>query len=215
MINSSEYFKAFLDEDKPKDRIMETLQRNLSEGEEPFDIIKKGLIPALDMIGDQFSRGILYIPELIHSGKIMKECLEWLKSSFIFDSEQNLGTIVLGTVKGDLHDIGKNLVGMIAEASGFKVVDIGIDIPSDKFLDAIQTYEPEFVGLSALLTTTMLEMKKTVGLIKGNDVKSKIKVIVGGAPVTEQFAKRIGADLFGKDAVDGVMKMKEFMGIKS
>jgi len=215
MIDSDEYFKSFLDEDQPKARIMETLQKNLTEGEEPFHIIKKGLIPALDRIGDQFSQGKLYIPELIFSGKIMKECLEWLKLRFKFDSEQNLGTIVLGTVKGDLHDIGKNLVGMIAEASGFKVVDIGIDIPSKKFLEAIQTYEPEFVGLSALLTTTMLEMKKTVGLIKGNDVKSKIKVIVGGAPVTEQFAEKIGADLFGKDAVDGVMKMKGAMGIKS
>ena len=215
MIDPNEYFKSFLDEDKPKDRIMETLQRNLSEGEEPFNIIKKGLVPALDMIGNQFSKGTLYIPELIFSGKIMKECIEWLKSSFRFDSQQILGTIVLGTVKGDLHDIGKNLVGMIAEASGFKVVDIGVDVPSEKFLDAIQTYEPEFVGLSALLTTTMLEMKKTVGLIKGNDVKSKIKVIVGGAPVTEQFAEKIGADLFGKDAVDGVMKMKGAMGIKS
>jgi len=215
MIDSDEYFKSFLDEDQPKARIMETLQKNLTEGEEPFHIIKKGLIPALDRIGDQFSQGKLYIPELIFSGKIMKECLEWLKSGFKFDREQNLGTIVLGTVKGDLHDIGKNLVGMIAEASGFKVVDIGIDIPSEKFLEAIQTYEPEFVGLSALLTTTMLEMKKTVGLIKGNDVKSKIKVIVGGAPVTEQFAEKIGADLFGKDAVDGVMKMKGAMGIKS
>ena len=214
MIDPNEYFKSFLDEDKPKDRIMETLQRNLSEGEEPFNIIKKGLVPALDMIGNQFSQGTLYIPELIFSGKIMKECIEWLKSSFRFDSQQILGTIVLGTVKGDLHDIGKNLVGMIAEASGFKVVDIGVDVPSEKFLDAIQTYEPEFVGLSALLTPTMLEMKKTVGLIKGSDVKGKTKVIVGGAPLTETFAEKIGADLFGKDAVDGVIKIKSMLGIK-
>jgi 5-methyltetrahydrofolate--homocysteine methyltransferase len=214
MIDPNEYFKSFLDEDKPKDRIMETLQRNLSEGEEPFNIIKKGLVPALDMIGNQFSQGTLYIPELIFSGKIMKECIEWLKSSFRFDSQQILGTIVLGTVKGDLHDIGKNLVGMIAEASGFKVVDIGVDVPSEKFLDAIQTYEPEFVGLSALLTTTMLEMKKTVGLIKSSDVKGKTKVIVGGAPLTETFAEKIGADLFGKDAVDGVIKIKSMLGIK-
>ena len=214
MIDPNEYFKSFLDEDKPKDRIMETLQGNLSEGEEPFNIIKKGLVPALDMIGDQFSKGTLYIPELILSGKIMKECLEWLKSRFKFDSEQNLGTIVLGTVKGDLHDIGKNLVGMIAEASGFRVVDIGIDVSSEKFLDAIQTYEPEFVGLSALLTTTMLEMKKTVGLIKGSDVKGKTKVIVGGAPLTETFAEKIGADAFGRDAVDGVIKIKSMLGIK-
>ena len=214
MIDPNEYFKSFLDEDKPKDRIMETLQRNLSQGEEPFNIIKRGLVPALDRIGDQFSKGTLYIPELIFSGKIMKECLEWLKSRFKFDSEQNLGTIVLGTVKGDLHDIGKNLVAMIAEASGFKVVDIGVDVPSENFLHAIQTYEPEFVGLSALLTTTMLEMKKTVSLIKGSDAKGKTKVIVGGAPVTEQFAKSIGADLFAKDAVDGVIKIKSIMGIK-
>ena len=214
MIDPNEYFKSFLDEDKPKDRIMETLQGNLSEGEEPFNIIKKGLVPALDMIGDQFSKGTLYIPELILSGKIMKECLEWLKSRFKFDSEQNLGTIILGTVKGDLHDIGKNLVGMIAEASGFRVVDIGIDVSSEKFLDAIQTYEPEFVGLSALLTTTMLEMKKTVGLIKGSDVKGKTKVIVGGAPLTETFAEKIGADAFGRDAVDGVIKIKSMLGIK-
>jgi 5-methyltetrahydrofolate--homocysteine methyltransferase len=166
------------------------------------------------MIGDRFSKGTLYIPELIFAGKLMKECLEWLKTEFKFGSEQNLGTLVLGTVKGDMHDIGKNLVGMIAEASGFSVVDIGVDATSDAFLSAMKTYQPRCVGLSALLTTTMLEMKKTVSLINQSEFRKRTKIIVGGAPVTETFAERIGADAFGKDAVNGVIRIKELSGVK-
>ena len=215
MIDANEYFKAFLDEDNPEDLTMATLQRNLAEGEDPLAIIKKGLIPALNRVGDQFSQGTLYIPELLLSGKIVKECLESLKSRFTFATTEPLGTILLGTVKGDLHDIGKNLVAMISEASGFRVVDIGVDVPSEAFLDAIKTHQPEVVGLSALLTTAMVEMKKTLGLIKSSGLKGGPKVIVGGAPVTQQFADSIGADLFGRDAVDGVIKIKAVLGIKS
>jgi len=215
MIDANEYFKAFLDEDNPKGLTMAILQRNITEGEDPLAIIKRGLLPALDRIGDQFSQGTLYIPELLLSGKMVKECLESLKSRFTFTGNQDLGTILLGTVKGDLHDIGKNLVAMIAEASGFRVVDIGVDVPSDGFLDAIKTHHPEVVGLSALLTTAMVEMRKTVGLIKSSGLKGGPKVIVGGAPVTQPFADSVGADLFGRDAVDGVIKIKAIMGITS
>jgi 5-methyltetrahydrofolate--homocysteine methyltransferase len=212
MIHPEEYYRSFLDEDEPQKRVMECIEKNLAEGEEPLAIIQKGLIPSLDLIGDQFSKGTLYIPELIFSGKIMKECLEWLKSKFSFGGQPNLGTIVLGTVKGDMHDIGKNLVGMVAEASGFKVVDIGVDVPAENFLDAVKYHHPNVVGLSALLTTTMLEMKKTVGLIRGSDLRDQPKIIVGGAPVTERFARQIGADAFGGDAVAGVIRIKEILG---
>jgi len=214
MINPQEYYRSFLDEDEAQKKVMDCIEKNLAEGEEPLTIIQKGLIPSLDLIGDQFSKGTLYIPELIFSGKIMKECLEWLKLKFNFGGQQNLGTIVLGSVKGDMHDIGKNLFGMVAEASGFKIVDIGVDVSPEIFMDTIEAYKPEFVGLSALLTTTMLEMKKTVGLIRNKFPNYKTKVIIGGAPITQQFANKIGADAFGKDAVDGLIQIKKILNVK-
>jgi 5-methyltetrahydrofolate--homocysteine methyltransferase len=213
MINRDDYYKAFLDEDQARQKIMACIEKNIAEGGEPLAVIQKGLIPALDLIGDQFSQGTLYIPELIFSGILMKECIEVLKTKFHFGGQQNLGTIVMGTVKGDMHDIGKNLVGMVAEASGFTIVDIGVDAPPERFVEAINTHHPQVVALSALLTTTMLEMKKTVGLIRDTALKDKPKIIVGGAPVTEKFAMQIGADAFGKDAVDGVVKIKEILGV--
>ena len=186
----------------------------LTQGLSPEAILREGLIGGMNVVGERFKQGELFVPEVLLAARAMQAGMNILQPHLMKGGIKPLGRIILGTVKGDLHDIGKNLVAMIAEASGFKVVDIGVDVPSETFLDAIQTYEPEFVGLSALLTTTMLEMKKTVSLIKGSDVKGKTKVIVGGAPVTEQFAESIGADLFAKDAVDGVIKIKSIMGIK-
>lgn len=208
MIDSNEYYRAFLAIDDPEIRIRNIIDGNLAEGEKPIDILLNGLTPALDSIGQQFGDGKLFLPELIFSAQLMKKSLEWLKDKFDFDAERNLGTIVIGTVKGDLHDIGKNLLGMMAEGSGFTIIDIGIDVPPGDFLEAIETYKPQILGLSALLTTTMLEMEKTVDIIKKSQLQGSLKIIVGGAPVTETFAKRIGADAYGKDAVDGVLKMK-------
>lgn len=186
----------------------------IQAGHSPQKILEEALAPAMEIVGDKFRCNEVYVPEVLVAARAMKKSLALLKPLLTQTGVKPVATAVIGTVKGDLHDIGKNLVAMIAEASGFKVVDIGVDVPSENFLDAIQTYEPEFVGLSALLTTTMLEMKKTVGLIKSSDVKGKTKVIVGGAPLTETFAEKIGADLFGKDAVDGVIKIKSMLGIK-
>ena len=208
MTDPQEYYRAFCAKDDAEIKIYNIIDKDIAKGEKPIDIVLKGLVPALDSIGKQFSEGQLFLPELIFSGQLMKQSTEKLKDRFDFEDERNLGTVLLGTVRGDLHDIGKNLVGMIAEGSGFKVVDIGIDVSAEGFLAAIETCQPKIVGLSALLTTTMLEMGKTVDIIKKSQFKDSLKIIVGGAPVTEAFAKKIGADAYGKDAVDGVLKMK-------
>lgn len=211
MINSIEYYKAFLAEDDPEIKTWNIIEKDIAKGKKPIDIIFQGLVPTLELIGQEFSEGKQFLPELIFSGKLMKHSLNLLKDRFDFENENNLGTILLGTVKGDLHDIGKNLVGMIAEGSGFTVIDIGIDVTTEGFLTAIATYKPKILGLSALLTTTMLEMEKTVKAIKESQYSNSVKIIVGGAPITKDFTERIGADAFGKDAVDGVLTMKEML----
>ena len=211
MPNPIEYYDAFLAIDDPEIKLRNLLEKDLSKDKKPIDIIFHGLVPALESIGLQFSEGKLFLPELIFSGKLMKDSTAWLKDSFGFGDEQNIGTIMLGTVKGDLHDIGKNLVGMMAEGSGFTVIDIGIDVTADDMLYAIGDYKPQIVGLSALLTTTMLEMEKTVKTIKESPLGNRLKIIVGGAPVTSAFAEKIGADAYGKDAVNGVLTMKDML----
>jgi 5-methyltetrahydrofolate--homocysteine methyltransferase len=211
MISPLEYYKAFLANDDPEKKIRTIIVEDLDKGQKPIDVLFEGLVPALESIGKQFGEGKLFLPELIFSGQLMKELIEWLKDRFDFRDERILGTFVLGTVKGDLHDIGKNLVGMIAQGSGLKVIDLGIDVTTEGFLKAIEDYQPQVIGLSALLTTTMLEMEKTVHAIKKSQFKDSIKIIIGGAPITRAFTERIGADAFGKDAVDGVLKVKDML----
>ena len=159
MINSQDYYNAFIARDDPESQMQNIIESALSQGDEPIDILLKGLIPALESVGQEFGKGKLFLPELIFSGQMMKQSVEWLKDKFGMKPQRNIGTVVLGTVRGDLHDIGKSLVGMIAEGSGFEVIDIGIDVPEDAFIAAIETHQPKIVGLSALLTTTMIEFQ--------------------------------------------------------
>ena len=215
MIEWQKYYDAFLSQNDPEAELDSIIDRDIKNGVAPIDLILKGLVPALDKIGRGFSSGLLFLPELIYSGQLMKQTVGKLKECFNFSWNTTIGTLLLGTVAGDLHDIGKNLVGMVAEGSGFKVIDIGIDVSPEDFLAAIAKHHPDIIGLSALLTTTMLQMEKTVRLIKSSRFKDSVVVIVGGAPVTEAFAEKIGADAFGRDAVDGVIKAKELMALSN
>lgn len=205
------YYNAFISQKDPEKELLKLIDDELDIGISPMEIIVNRLMPALDRIGKEFSEGTLFLSELIFAGRMMKNAVGNLRMRFNFASENAKGTLLLGTVAGDMHDIGKNLVGMLAEGAGFKVVDIGVDVSPEKFIEAIKKYRPDIVGLSALLTTTMLQMEKTVKLIKSSEWKDSVSIIIGGAPVTESFARRIGADAFGKDAVEGVQMAKELM----
>jgi len=178
----------------------------------PSKILSEGLVSGMDIVGDKFRRDELFMPEVLISAKAMQAGMEILRPKLIESGAKLAGKIVLGTVKGDLHDIGKNLVGMLMEGAGYEVIDLGIDVPSDKFVDAVKTTKPDLVGLSALLTTTMPKMKEVIDSLVEAGVRNSVKVVVGGAPVTEKFAKDIGGDGYAPDAASAVEKARELIG---
>ncbi|WP_406676945.1 corrinoid protein [Moorella sp. ACPs] len=183
-------------------KVKELTQKALDEGVAPTTIINDGLIAAMNIIGVKFKNNEVYVPEVLVAARAMHAGMDVVKPLLTGDAMEDKGTLVIGTVKGDLHDIGKNLVIMMMEGAGFKVVDLGIDVPVEKFVQAVEEHKPQLVGISALLTSTMMQMKKTVeGLAAYRD---KIKIMVGGAPVTQKFADEIGADGYAPDAASAV-----------
>ena len=178
--------------------IVAQVQAELDSGTPVTSILQEGLIGALDEVGRRFSEGDMFVPEMLKAAQVMKEGLEVIKPLLTESEMPSSGTVVLGTVKGDLHDIGKNLVAMMMEGAGFKVVDMGVDIQGDAFVKAAGDHQADVIGLSALLTTTMPAMEETVSLLRQAGISAKI--LVGGAPVTEGFAEKIGADAYGEDA---------------
>ncbi len=183
----------------------------LVRGESAETILKEGLVRAMERIGVRFKEGEIFIPEVLIAARAMHEGLAVLKPILSRSTGILVGKVILGTVKGDLHDIGKNLVGMMVEGGGYEVIDLGIDVPASKFVEAIGSHRPQVVGLSALLTTTMREMKNTLEAIGAAGLRSQVKVIVGGAPVTDRFAKEIGADGYGPDAASAVEVVKSLL----
>ena len=173
-------------------------------------ILNQGLIAPMDEIGKRFSAGDLFVPEMMLAAKVMKAGLDVLKPHLVRSDIKSKGTIIIGTVKGDLHDIGKDLVALILEGGGFKVVDVGIDAESQKFIAAIAQHNAKIVGLSALLTTTMPAMQETVADLK--NAFPDIKVMVGGAPIDAAFAKKSGADGYGENAPSAVQLARQFLG---
>ncbi len=173
----------------------------LQEGLAPDVIMSEALIPAMDVVGDLFQEGEYFIPEMLVAARAMQQGVEVLKPLMVGSGIEPVGKVVIGTVKGDLHDIGKNLVVMALEGAGFEVIDLGIDVAPVKFVDAIKESRPIVVGLSALLTTTMTAMKDTVEAI--NAAGLDIKIMIGGAPVNQQFCDEIGADFYGFDSTSG------------
>jgi len=179
-------------------------QEALDRGEPAEVILKDGLLQAMDRIGLKFKSGEFYIPEVLIAARAMHAAMAILKPILSKSTGTMAVKVLIGTVKGDLHNIGKNLVIMLLEGGGFEVVDLGIDLPANKFIEAIKQHQPQVVGMSALLTTTMIEMKNTIKAIEWAGLKEKVKIIVGGAPVTEKFAKDIGADGYAPDAASAV-----------
>jgi 5-methyltetrahydrofolate--homocysteine methyltransferase len=176
------------------------------------DILDNGLVVGMNEVGARFKRGDMFVPEVLMSADAMAAALQLLRPALAASGAKLVGKILLGTVKGDLHDIGKNLVGMMCEGAGFEVVDIGFDAEPEKFIEAIKEHQPDIVGMSAMLTTTMRAMGHTLKAIEEAGLRDQIKIVVGGAPVDAEFATRIGADGYGSNAASGVDLAKELVG---
>lgn len=193
-------YNAVLDYNEIK--VVKEVEEEVALGTNVSTILSEGLIGAMDEVGRLYSTGQIFVPEMLMAARTMKSGLDVLKPYLAQTSKEKKGTIVIGTVKGDLHDIGKNLVAMMLEGAGFEVFDIGIDVHTEKFISAINGKKADIVCISALLTTTMQAMQETVQAIKAQGITAK--VMVGGAPVTEEFANKIGADGYGEDAPGAV-----------
>lgn len=195
-------------------KVTELTQQAIGDGLAASDILREGLIAAMDEVGERFECGDFYIPELLTAARAMKASVEILKPHLVESHVEPVAKAVLGTVAGDLHDIGKNLVGMMLEGAGFQIVDLGIDVQPAAFVDAVKTERPDVLGLSALLTTTMRNMKSTIEALDEAGLRQRVRVIVGGAPITKEFANQIGADGFAPDAGRAVHVAKQLLGMK-
>ena len=192
--------------------IEETLKA-VDAGQNAQDILDHGLVEAMNVVGDKFSKGAIFVPQMLRSAKTMQECVEALKPHFQENAMITKGNIVLGTVKGDLHDIGKNLVGMMLEGAGFSIVDLGVDVAPEVFVDKIKESKADILGMSALLSTTMPSMTQTIKALIDSGQRDHVKVIIGGAPVTRKFAEDIGADSYAPDAGAAVLETKRLLNI--
>ena len=191
----------------------EITQRALWEKIEPKEILEQGLITGMKVVGIKFKNNEIFLPEVLLASQAMYGGLELLQPKLIKSGVKAVGKVIIGTAKGDLHDIGKNLVAMMLRGGGFEVIDLGIDVPPEKFLKASQEHQPDIVGISALLTTTMIGMMDVITIFKKASLRNKIKAMVGGAPVTQEFANEIGADVYAPDAASAVDKARELLKI--
>jgi 5-methyltetrahydrofolate--homocysteine methyltransferase len=189
------------------------VQKALDAGSSAEEILDKGLITAMNEVGDKFSKGLIFVPQMLRSAKTMQECTNLLQPFFQEGAVTSKGKVLIGTVKGDLHDIGKNLVSMMLEGAGFTITDLGVDISPEKFVEKTREVKPDIIGLSALLSTTMPAMALTIEALQKAGLRDKVKVIIGGAPVTEKYAQQINADSYAPDAGSAVNKAKALLGI--
>ena len=193
--------------------VAELTQKALSEGFSPQEILNEGMIRGMNEVGVKFKANEIYVPEVLIAARAMKAGMEILKPKLAETGVEPVGKMIIGTVKGDLHDIGKNLVAMMMEGAGFEVIDLGIDVPAEKFIQAIEGYQPQLVGMSALLTTTMIQIRENIKAFQEASIRDQVKVMIGGAPVTQKFADEVGADGYAPDAASAVDKAKELLGI--
>ncbi len=195
-----------------KDEIGKLTQDALDDGVSAQDILYKGLMSGMDYVSVQFKAGDMFVPEVMRSARTMNNSMDILKPLLAETGVQMIGKILLGTVKGDLHDIGKNLVGMMCKGAGFDVIDLGINVEPETFVEAIKEYQADMVGMSALLTTTMQSMGNTIKALEEAGVRDQVKIMVGGAPVNQSFADKIGADGYAPDAAMAADVAKELSG---
>jgi len=193
--------------------VKEYVTKALAEGLGAKRILEEGLISGMSVVGARFKRNEIYIPEVLIAARAMQAGMSILEPELVKSGVKMIGKVAIGTVKGDLHDIGKNLVAMMFKGAGFEVLDLGVDVPAEKFVATAVDHQADLVGMSALLTTTMMQMKTTVEMVKKAGFQG-VKTIVGGAPVTAEFAKQIGADGYAPDAATAVSIVKGILGVK-
>jgi len=197
-----------------EEEVVAEVKEALARGITPYEVLTQGLIAGMEIVGNDFRDGILFVPEVLMAAHAMKAGLAILRPLLAETGAPLMGTLVIGTVKGDIHDIGKNLVVMMMEGAGFKVVDLGINTDADKFMGAIKEHQPELVGMSALLTTTMPYMKVVVDRLKEEGIRNELVVLVGGAPLNEAFARTVGADAYCQDAAVAVQTAKKLLAVR-
>jgi 5-methyltetrahydrofolate--homocysteine methyltransferase len=188
-------------------------QNAMDAGKKAHEVLDQGLIAAMDQVGDKFAKGEMFVPQMLRSAKTMQECVKLIKPQFQEGDFKSKGKVVIGTVKGDLHDIGKNLVSMMMEGAGFTMTDLGVDVSADTFLQKVQEVKPDILAMSALLSTTMPGMRETIETLRKAGIKDKVMVMIGGAPVTANFASEIKADAYAPDAGSAVIEAKKILGI--
>ena len=193
------------------DQVKQLTQQAIAAGNEPVEIINQGLLPGMSVVGARFKSGQMYVPEVLMSARAMNGGMELVKPLILSEDIPSAGKVVIGTVKGDLHDIGKNLVSMMLESAGFTTINVGVDAGPEKFIQAVKEHSPNIIAMSALLTTTMLSMKDTIELLKEEGVRDKVLVIIGGAPISQDFADEIGADGFAPDAGSAIDLCKKLL----
>ncbi len=192
-------------------KVEELTQKALDDGANPEKVLQEGLIAGMNVVGTKFKANEFYVPEVLIAARAMKAGMKILRPKLADSGVEPVGRFVIGTVKGDLHDIGKNLVSMMMEGAGFEVIDLGVDVSPEKFVAAVEENKAHFLGLSALLTTTMVNMQGTIDALKSGGLRDNVKVVVGGAPLTQKFADDIGADGYAPDAASAVDIIKEMM----
>jgi 5-methyltetrahydrofolate--homocysteine methyltransferase len=193
------------------EKVEELVKKALEENLTPKKILEDGLIKGMDIIGTKFKKNEVYVPEVLIAARAMHAGMGILKPKLIETGVKNIGKVAIGTVKGDLHDIGKNLVKMMLEGAGFEVIDLGIDVSPDKFVEAVKEYKPNIIGMSALLTTTMVNMAEVIKALEAAGLRDKVKIMIGGAPITQNYTDQIGADGYSPDAASAVDKAKIFI----
>jgi len=189
-------------------RAVELTKKALDEGRKAEEIMNSSLVLAMDIVGEQYDKGEKYVPEMLLSAKAMKAAMEVLHPLLVESGVKMKGKIAIGTVEGDLHDIGQNLVSMMLEGAGFEVINLGAETPADTFVQSVKEHKPDIVGLSALLTTTMLHMSEVIDALKKAGLRDQVKVMIGGAPVTQDYADEIGADGYAPDAASAIKLAK-------
>ena len=191
--------------------VLDLTRQGLADGLGPETLLYEALIPALEEVGARFERGDFFVPEMLIAGKAMAGALEILRPLLAETGADQIGTVVMGTVKGDVHDIGKNLVNIMFEGAGFQVIDLGVQVSPEKFVDAVKTHQPDIVGFSAFLTTTMPMFKANINALEKAGLRDKVIVMVGGAPVTQEYADAVGADGYAADASATVKRAKDML----
>lgn len=196
------------------DGAAELTRRAIDNELEPKQILDEGLLAGMSVVGEKFKEHEIFLPDVLLAAKAMYAGMDLLKPLLIKEGIPTIGKVVIGTVQGDLHDIGKNLVAIMLKGAGFEVIDLGNDVPPERFIEAAQQEAAEVIGMSALLTTTMPVMRKVIDLAKERGVYGKVKIIVGGAPLSSEYAERIGADAYCYDGVNAVDCVKGFLGVR-